>query len=30
VIDADGTVKTVMHDVKPANHADDVLAALAR
>ena len=29
VIDADGTVKTVMHDVKPANHADDVLAALA-
>jgi thioredoxin-dependent peroxiredoxin len=30
VIDADGTVKTVMHDVKPAMHADDVLAALAR
>ena len=30
VIDADGTVKTVMHDVKPATHADDVLAALAR
>ena len=29
VIDADGTVKTVMHDVKPATHADDVLAALA-
>jgi len=29
VIDAEGTVKTVMHDVKPANHADDVLAALA-
>jgi peroxiredoxin Q/BCP len=30
VIDADGTVKTVMHDVKPATHAEDVLAALAR
>jgi peroxiredoxin Q/BCP len=30
VIDADGTVKTVMHDVKPATHADEVLAALAR
>ena len=29
VIDADGTIKTVMHDVKPATHADDVLAALA-
>jgi thioredoxin-dependent peroxiredoxin len=29
VIDADGTVKRVMHDVKPATHADDVLAALA-
>jgi thioredoxin-dependent peroxiredoxin len=29
VIDADGAVKTVMHDVKPATHADDVLAALA-
>src|SRR5207248_11194758 len=29
VIDADGTVKKVMHDVKPATHADDVLAALA-
>ena len=29
VIDADGNVKTVMHDVKPATHADDVLAALA-
>jgi peroxiredoxin Q/BCP len=28
VIDADGTVKKVMHDVKPATHADDVLAAL--
>jgi thioredoxin-dependent peroxiredoxin len=29
VIDADGTVKKVMHNVKPATHADDVLAALA-
>jgi thioredoxin-dependent peroxiredoxin len=29
VIDADGKVKKVMHDVKPATHADDVLAALA-
>ena len=29
VIDADGTVAKVMHDVKPATHADDVLAALA-
>jgi len=29
VIDADGNVKRVMHDVKPANHADDVLEALA-
>jgi thioredoxin-dependent peroxiredoxin len=29
VIDADGSVKKVMHDVKPATHADDVLAALA-
>jgi peroxiredoxin Q/BCP len=29
VIDADGTVKKVMHAVKPATHADDVLAALA-
>jgi thioredoxin-dependent peroxiredoxin len=29
VIDADGTVKTVMHGVKPATHAHDVLAALA-
>jgi thioredoxin-dependent peroxiredoxin len=28
VIGADGTVNKVMHDVKPANHADDVLAAL--
>ena len=28
VIDADGTVKKVMHHVKPATHADDVLAAL--
>jgi peroxiredoxin Q/BCP len=29
VIDADGNVKKVMHDVKPATHADDVLAALS-
>jgi peroxiredoxin Q/BCP len=29
VIDAEGNVKKVMHDVKPATHADDVLAALA-
>jgi thioredoxin-dependent peroxiredoxin len=29
VIGADGMVKKVMHDVKPATHADDVLAALA-
>jgi thioredoxin-dependent peroxiredoxin len=29
VIDADGNVKKVMHDVKPATHADDVLSALA-
>jgi peroxiredoxin Q/BCP len=29
VIGDDGTVKKVMHDVKPATHADDVLAALA-
>ena len=28
VIDADGLVKKVMHKVKPATHADDVLAAL--
>ena len=28
VIDADGNVKSVMHDVKPASHADDVLAVL--
>ena len=28
VIDADGTVKKVLHDVKPATHADAVLAAL--
>jgi peroxiredoxin Q/BCP len=28
VIDANGTVKKVMHNVKPATHADDVLAAL--
>ena len=29
VIDADGTVKRVLENVKPATHADDVLAALA-
>jgi peroxiredoxin Q/BCP len=29
VIDADGTLKRVMRNVKPAKHADDVLAALA-
>jgi len=29
VIDAAGNIKKVMHDVKPATHADDVLAALA-
>ena len=29
VIADDGTVKKVMRDVKPATHADDVLAALA-
>jgi peroxiredoxin Q/BCP len=28
VIDADGNVKKVFHNVKPATHADDVLAAL--
>jgi thioredoxin-dependent peroxiredoxin len=28
VIDTDGTVKRVLHRVKPAEHADDVLAAL--
>jgi len=28
VIDADGKVKKVMHDVEPDTHADDVLAAL--
>jgi peroxiredoxin Q/BCP len=28
VIDADGTVKKVLPDVKPATHADDVLAVL--
>ena len=28
VIDADGNVKSVMHNVKPASHADDVLAVL--
>jgi peroxiredoxin Q/BCP len=29
VIDEDGKLKKVMRDVKPATHADDVLAALA-
>ena len=29
LIAADGTVARVMHDVKPATHADDVLASLA-
>ena len=29
VIDPDGNVARVMHDVKPATHADDVLAALS-
>ena len=29
VIDADGTGKRVLENVKPATHADDVLAALA-
>ena len=29
VIDVDGNVKKVMHNVKPDTHADDVLAALA-
>jgi peroxiredoxin Q/BCP len=29
VIDADGKVSSVLPDVKPATHADDVLAALA-
>jgi len=29
VIDADGNLKAVMHNVKPATHTDDVLAALA-
>ena len=29
VIDKDGNVKKVMRNVKPATHADDVLAALA-
>ena len=28
VIDEDGNVKRVMHNVKPATHADDVLASL--
>ena len=30
VIAEDGTVKRVMHDVKPAGHADEVLEILAR
>ncbi|HEY2327252.1 MAG TPA: thioredoxin-dependent thiol peroxidase [Gaiellaceae bacterium] len=29
VIDADGNVKKIFHKVKPATHADDVLAVLA-
>jgi peroxiredoxin Q/BCP len=29
VIDEDGTLKRALHNVKPATHADDVLAALA-
>jgi peroxiredoxin Q/BCP len=29
VIDPDGNVARVMHDAKPATHADDVLAALS-
>ena len=29
LVAADGTVAKVLHDVKPATHADDVLAALA-
>ena len=29
VIDADGNVATIMRKVKPADHADDVLAALS-
>jgi peroxiredoxin Q/BCP len=29
VIDVDGNIKKVMHDVKPATHADEVLEALA-
>jgi len=29
VIGEDGTVKKVMREVKPATHADDVLAVLA-
>ena len=28
VIDADGNVAKIMRNVKPADHADDVLAAL--
>ena len=30
VIDADGVVKKIMHRVRPATHADDVLAALGK
>jgi thioredoxin-dependent peroxiredoxin len=30
VIGPDGTVRKVMHDVKPDTHADDVLAVLSR
>ena len=29
VIDADGNIKKIFESVKPATHADDVLAALA-
>jgi peroxiredoxin len=29
VIDADGTIAKVMRKMRPAEHADDVLAALA-
>ena len=29
VIGADGTIRKVLHNVKPATHADDVLAVLA-
>ncbi len=30
LVGPDGTIEQVLHDVKPAQHADDVLAALAR